>query len=185
MQNIIIDDFDDSGDLNYHKEITKQFEESDFMRGFNEYIGSLIQVLDGNYKTIKLKIVEIIDNLVRVSNLKIWSKMVEFGLLRKVISLYFSNLQNNIFQALTIKLINYIFDRTISDFHPFWATHLLNSINIYDLVGKNILDIRYQVFRGPLFGLANLLNKFQRDLGEKLLIDGSSAKFFRTLQELK
>lgn len=85
MQNIIIDDFDDSGDLNYHKEITKQFEESDFMRGFNEYIGSLVQVLDGSYKTLKLKIVEIIDNLVRISNLKIWSKMVEFGLLRKVI----------------------------------------------------------------------------------------------------
>ena len=55
------------------------------MRGFNEYIGSLVQVLDGSYKTLKLKIVEIIDNLVRISNLKIWSKMVEFGLLRKVI----------------------------------------------------------------------------------------------------
>ena len=76
--------------------------------------------------------------------------MTELKLLDSIISIFFKYTNSNILQSLIDKLIMYIFNRAISDFHPFWTIQLVQNIGIYDLCAEHMKTIE-KGFEGPLF----------------------------------
>ncbi|CAK90530.1 unnamed protein product (macronuclear) [Paramecium tetraurelia] len=181
---------DENPEIAYHHQLTLEFEQTDFMNTFiqemNLLVESFNQILENDNKrlrTLRLKLLEIFDNLTRISNIKLWKQMNQLKLFNQIVQIYFKYKNSDIFHSIFEKLLLYILNRAISDFHPYWCTILIEDINIYSLVSENITS--KNTIPGYIYLLANHLTWFQKELNEKLLIDGSLAKYFQQLKKIE
>lgn len=187
MQNIYIDEgVDDNADIEYHNQLTKNFENSEFMQVLLPNLAYLRDMFtiapNARLRTLRMKLLEIFDNLVRISNLSLWKQLSELNILQLVLNAYLQFPTANVFHSLFEKLLVYILNRAISDFHPYWTAELITKLNLYGQLPKYMIDEKLD---GHILLLANHLNWFQRELSEKLVIDGSTAKYYQLLKSLE
>ncbi|CAD8148355.1 unnamed protein product [Paramecium pentaurelia] len=181
---------DENPEIAYHHQLTLDFEQTDFMNTFiqemNLFVESFNQILENDNKrlrTLRLKLLEIFDNLTRISNIKLWKQMNQLKLFNQIVQIYFKYKNSDIFHSIFEKLLLYILNRAISDFHPYWCTILIEDINIYTLVSENIKS--KNTIPGYIYLLANHLTWFQKELNDKLVIDGSLAKYYYQLKKIE
>ncbi|CAD8043881.1 unnamed protein product [Paramecium primaurelia] len=181
---------DENPEIAYHQQLTLDFEQTDFMKTFtqemNLFVESFNQILENDNKrlrTLRLKLLEIFDNLTRISNIKLWKQMNQLKLFNQIVQIYFKYKNSDIFHSIFEKLLLYILNRAISDFHPFWCKVLIEDINIYKIISENISSKNN--IPGYIYLLANHLTWFQKELNDKLVIDGSLAKYYQQLKSIE
>lgn len=97
--------------------------------------------------------------------------MSNVGLLSKIFHIYFKFPNANIIHTVIEKMIIYILNRTVSEFHPYWAYHLFVEMRILDQFSDY---------------LSKYLNKFldhSRPNGPILLMITNFCWFIKELQE--
>ncbi|CAD8049068.1 unnamed protein product [Paramecium sonneborni] len=180
---------DENSEIAYHYQLTLDFEQTDFMKTFinemNLFVESFNKILENDHlrlRTLRLKLLEIFDNLARISNIKLWKQMNQLKLFNQIVQIYFKYSNSDIFHSIFEKLLLYILNRAISDFHPYWCTILVDDINIYSLISEKITS--KNTIPGYIYLLANHLSWFQKELKDKLDIDGSLAKYYQQLKHI-
>ncbi|CAK55595.1 unnamed protein product (macronuclear) [Paramecium tetraurelia] len=181
---------EENSEIAYHQKLTLDFEKTDFMNTFtqemNLFVESFNQVLENDNKrlrTLRLKLLEIFDNLTRISNITLWKQMNQLKLFNQIVQIYFKYKNSDIFHSIFEKLLLYILNRAISDFHPYWCTILIEDINIYTLISEKIT--MKTPIPGYIYLLANHLTWFQKELNDKLIIDGPLAKYYQQLKHIE
>lgn len=102
-----------------------------------------------------MKLLEIFDNLTRISNLKLWKHMNSLKLLNQIVQIYFKYPNADIFHSIFEKLLLYILNRAISDFHPYWCLVIFDEIDLCTVVSE--LIVPKHTILGHVHMLANHL----------------------------
>ncbi|CAD8152848.1 unnamed protein product [Paramecium pentaurelia] len=164
MQNINLDDPDSS-------DIVTQFKQTPFFINFD--VSKIDQIFQKSVqKKLKvglfiIKLVEIIDNLVRITDLQLWDQIAESNIMGLIFQLMNEFRNADIFSIYVENMVIFIFDKALNDYHPFWAYYLIQR---YKLQNKNI---------GHLY---RLIYQFDINLEQKLLRDTDNLPYIDTLR---
>ncbi|CAD8059666.1 unnamed protein product [Paramecium primaurelia] len=164
MQNINLDDPDS-------QDIITQFKQTPFFINFDvSKIGQIFQ--KSIQKKLKvglfiIKLVEIIDNLVRITDLQLWDQIAESNIMGLIFQLMNEFRNADIFSIYVENMVIFIFDKALNDYHPFWAYYLIQR---YKLQNKNI---------GHLY---RLIYQFDINLEQKLSRDADNLPYIDTLR---
>ncbi|CAD8193754.1 unnamed protein product [Paramecium pentaurelia] len=100
---------------------------------------------DNNKKISHLiiKLIEIVDNLVRITDVSLWECMHQTEIMISIIRLCNTYPKSDILSSQIERIIFYIFERALNDYHPFWAFQL---IKVYQIQNNTNSMFNRQVF---------------------------------------
>lgn len=70
---------------------------------------------------MKLDYNQIVDNVVRITDIELWNKIDNSNIMEVILNLVKKFKSSDIFITYVNNMITFILDRAISDFHPFWC----------------------------------------------------------------
>ncbi|CAD8150270.1 unnamed protein product [Paramecium pentaurelia] len=135
LQNIYLDE-------PYNQQITEEFRKTEFFRNFN--IISIKNILDNTLLRhskvglLDVKLIEIIDNIVRISDIELWQRVDQSNVMETIINLIKKYNHSDILIQYFYNMIAFILERALNDFHPFWCLQLLTKNKLYTLQIKRI-----------------------------------------------
>ncbi|CAD8066830.1 unnamed protein product [Paramecium sonneborni] len=127
-------DFDDPD----CEELIAVFKETSFFANFD--IQKIHQIFKKQFSKKKvrlfiIKLIEIVENLVRITDLQLWDRIADSNIMESIFELVNHFKVADIFRTYVENMIIYIFDKALNDSHPFWAYYLISR---YRLQNKNI-----------------------------------------------
>ncbi|CAD8166078.1 unnamed protein product [Paramecium pentaurelia] len=155
-------------------EITQKFRSTEFFEYFDVKI--LAQILNQSllYQTkvgfLTIKLIEIIDNLIRITDIQLWEKIDKANIMELILSLMHKFYKSDIFISSVKKMITFIYDRALNDYHPYWASKLIFKNKIHE---KHHRQIDYQIYQ------------FEQKLSLKLIKDGDFLLYFDDLIQIE
>ncbi|CAD8063599.1 unnamed protein product [Paramecium sonneborni] len=167
MQNIQLDE-------PQTQEITNNFRHSEFFQSFDiKIIAQILQQSLLNKTKVGLliiKLVEVIDNLVRITDIQLWERIDKANIMELIFSLAHKFNKSDIFVSYVINMISFIFERALNDFHPYWTTKLILKNKIHEKRHRHIDKQIYQ---------------FEQKLSLKLIKDGEFLPYFDYLKQIE
>ncbi|CAD8119083.1 unnamed protein product [Paramecium sonneborni] len=110
------------------------------------------QHCDHNLKITQLiiKLIEVVDNLVRITDISLWECMHQAQIMVSIIQLCSIYKKSDILSSQVERILFYIFERALNDNHPFWAFQF---IKVYQ-----IQNITNSMFNRQVFAFEQQLN---------------------------
>ncbi|CAD8057581.1 unnamed protein product [Paramecium sonneborni] len=164
LQNLYLDE-------PYNYPITEEFRKTEFFRYFN--VTSIKNILENTLtrnskiSLLDVKLIEIIDNIVRISDIELWQRIDQSNVMEVIINLVKKFNQSDIFIQYVYNMIAFILDRALSDFHPFWCLQLLTK---YKLQIQQIKRINRQLYA------------YEQQLQIKLIRDSDFLPYYNELK---
>lgn len=106
----------------------------------------------------------------RTTNLRLWDELEKAKTLVLILESVEKFNKSDIFISYVDKLVQFIFDRALSEFHPFWAQQLIVSYKVHN---RRIPVIEKQY------------HWFCRELDDKLLEEGDMCQYHDTLRQIQ
>ncbi|CAD8128250.1 unnamed protein product [Paramecium sonneborni] len=167
MQNIQLDEPET-------QEIINNFRNSEFFQTFDiKVIAKILQQTLSDKSKVSvliIKLVEIIDNLVRITDIQLWERIDKANIMELILSLMHKFNRSDIFISYVVNMIQFIFERALNDFHPYWATKLIIKNKIHE---KHHSQIDKQIYQ------------FEQKLSLKLIKDGEFLPYFDYLKQIE
>ncbi|CAK56286.1 unnamed protein product (macronuclear) [Paramecium tetraurelia] len=167
LQNLYLDE-------PYNQPITEEFRKTEFFRYFN--IISIKNILEKTLTRsckvglLDVKLIEIIDNIVRISDIELWQRVEQSNVMETIINLVKKYNHSDIFIQYVYNMIAFILDRALNDFHPFWCLQLLTKNKLQTL---QIKRIDRQLFA------------FEQQLQIKLIRDSDFLPYYDELKQIE
>ncbi|CAD8048995.1 unnamed protein product [Paramecium primaurelia] len=167
MQNLYLDEPS-------NETIIDNFRQTEFYQTFNIQIikDILNNVLLNNCRLglLAVKLIEIVDNLVRISDLELWNKIDKSNIMEIILNLVKKFKNSDIFISYVNNMIIFILDRAISDFHPFWCVQIFTK---YKLYAQQIMQFNRQILI------------FEQQLQVKLIRDSDFLPYYNELMQIE
>ncbi|CAK66000.1 unnamed protein product (macronuclear) [Paramecium tetraurelia] len=167
MQNIQLDEPET-------QEITQNFRRTEFFECFDVKIIAIIlqQSLLNKTKVglLIIKLIEVIDNLVRITDIQLWEKVDKANIMELIFNLVHKFNKQDIFISYVGNMISFVFERALNDFHPYWASKLILKNKIHD---KHHRLIDKQIY------------EFESKLSLKLIKDGEFLPYYDYLKQIE
>ncbi|CAD8142846.1 unnamed protein product [Paramecium pentaurelia] len=167
MQNIQLDEPET-------QEITQNFRHTEFFEYFDVKI--IAQILQQSFQNktkvglLIIKLVEVIDNLVRITDIQLWEKVDKANIMELIFNLVHKFNKQDIFISYVDNMISFIFERALNDYHPYWASKLILKNKIHE---KHHRLIDKQIYQ------------FESKLSLKLIQDGEFLPYYDYLKQIE
>ncbi|CAK73490.1 unnamed protein product (macronuclear) [Paramecium tetraurelia] len=156
------------------QEIIQNFRNTEFFQSFDVQIIALALNQSLLYQTkvglLNIKLVEIVDNLVRITDIQLWERVDKANIMELIFSLMHKFNKSDIFISYVNNMIQFIFDRALNDYHPYWASKLILKNKIHE---KHHRQIDNQIYQ------------FEQKLSLKLIKDGDFLPYFDYLKQIE
>ncbi|CAD8141015.1 unnamed protein product [Paramecium octaurelia] len=157
-----------------NESVIETFRQTDFYKTFDIQIlkNILNNVLLNNCRLglLAVKLVEIVDNLVRISDIELWNKIDKSNVMEIILNLVKKFKNSDIFISYVNNMIIFILDRAISDFHPFWCVQIFTK---YKLYAQQIMFFNRQIII------------FEQQLQVKLIRDSDFLPYYNELMQIE
>ncbi|CAK61029.1 unnamed protein product (macronuclear) [Paramecium tetraurelia] len=131
------------------EQITSQFQSTLFYQVIKQNLHIINNLIkdhcDHNQKITQLiiKLIEIVDNLVRITDVSLWESMHQAQIFISIIRLCNVYPKSDILSSQVERIVFYIFERALNDYHPFWAFQF---IKVYKIQNNTNSMFNRQVF---------------------------------------
>ncbi|CAK59347.1 unnamed protein product (macronuclear) [Paramecium tetraurelia] len=131
------------------EQITSQFHSTNFYKVITanlHIINNIIKDYCDNKQKISqliIKLIEIVDNLVRITDVSLWECMHQSEIMVSMIRLCNVYSKSDILSSQVERIVFYIFERALNDNHPFWAFQF---IKVYQIQNNANSMFNRQVF---------------------------------------
>ncbi|CAD8199513.1 unnamed protein product [Paramecium octaurelia] len=131
------------------EQITSQFHSTLFYQVIKQNLHIINNLIkdhcDHNQKITQLiiKLIEIVDNLVRITDISLWESMHQAQIFISIIRLCNVYPKSDILSSQVERIVFYIFERALNDYHPFWAFQF---IKVYKIQNNTNSMFNRQVF---------------------------------------